>query len=53
MDRRPSGTNVEDHLAYWEEDLYLAQNYYRDEERAELASENIDQLRKVLEIMKE
>ena len=53
MDRRPSGTNVEDHLAYWEEDLYLAQNYYRDEERAELASENIDQLRKVLEIIRE
>lgn len=51
LDHTPESNDITDFLGYWKEDLYLAQNYYQDEERAQMASQNIETLQKAFELM--
>ncbi len=51
MDHAPETDDITDFLGYWKEDLYLAQNYYQDEERAQMARQNIETLQKAFELM--
>lgn len=51
MDHIPESRDIRDHLGYWKEDLYLAQNWYQDEEREKQARNNIETLQKSLELM--